>query len=188
MKNKIIAVIGAGGKTTLIHRLAEEYRRKGASVLVSTTTHMLVEPDTDLSCDSFAIMEKIKKTGYCMAGAVCPENSAKMQSLPEQMLHDLMKQVDYALIEADGAKHYALKYPSEQEPVIPEGTTDVVFRFEHMTSALGISGDMKADKQMLQWIWQAYEEKLKNMDYQGHFHVLLSEKTDQGLVFHTLEE
>ena len=116
MKNKIIAVIGAGGKTTLIHRLAEEYRRKGASVLVSTTTHMLVEPDTDLSCDSFAIMEKIKKTGYCMAGAVCPENSAKMQSLPEQMLHDLMKQVDYALIEADGAKHYALKYPSEQEP------------------------------------------------------------------------
>ena len=188
MKNKIIAVIGAGGKTTLIHRLAEEYRRKGASVLVSTTTHMLVEPDTDLSCDSFAVMEKIKKTGYCMAGAVCPENSAKMQSLPEP----------------DGAKHYALKYPSEQEPVIPEGTTDVilvlgswdlgkpckdvVFRFEHMTSALGISGDMKADKQMLQWIWQAYEEKLKNMDYQGHFHVLLSEKTDQGLMFHTLEE
>ena len=91
MKNKIIAVIGAGGKTTLIHRLAEEYRRKGASVLVSTTTHMLVEPDTDLSCDSFAIMEKIKKTGYCMAGAVCLDNSAKMQSLPEQMLHDLMK-------------------------------------------------------------------------------------------------
>ena len=112
--------------------------------------------------------------------------------------------MDYALIEADGAKHYALKYPSPQEPVIPEGTTDVilvlgswdlgkpckdvVFRFEHMTSALGISGDMKADKQMLQWIWQAYEEKLKNMDYQGHFHVLLSEKTDQGLMFHTLEE
>lgn len=155
MKNKIIAVIGAGGKTTLIHRLSEEYRRKGASVLVSTTTHMLVEPDTDLSCDSFAVMEKIKKTGYCMAGSVCPENSAKMQSLPEQMLHDLMKQVDYALIEADGAKHYALKYPSEQEPVIPEGTTDVilvlgswdlgkpckdvVFRFEHMISAFGIS-------------------------------------------------
>ena len=50
MKNKIIAVIGAGGKTTLIHRLAEEYRRKGASVLVSTTTHMLVEPDTDQMC------------------------------------------------------------------------------------------------------------------------------------------
>ena len=76
MKNKIIAVIGAGGKTTLIHRLAEEYRRKGASVLVSTTTHMLVEPDTDLSCDSFAIMEKIKKDRIlygrsCLPGKFC---------------------------------------------------------------------------------------------------------------------
>lgn len=139
-----------------------------------------------------------------MAGAVCPENSAKMQSLPEQMLHDLMKQVDYALIEADGAKHYALKYPSEQEPVIPEGTTDVilvlgswdlgkpckdvVFRFEHMACVPGISENIKADKQALQLIRRAYEEKLKNMDYQGHFHVLLSEKTDQGLMFHALEE
>ena len=139
-----------------------------------------------------------------MAGAVCPENSTKMQSLPEQMLHDLMKQVDYALIEADGAKHYALKYPLEQEPVIPEGTTDVilvlgswdlgkpckdvVFRFEHMACVLGISGNKKADKQILQQIQRAYEEKLKNMDYHGRFHVLLSEKTDQGLMFHALEE
>ena len=204
MKNKKIAVVGAGGKTTLIHRLAEEYRRKGASVLVTTTTHMLVESDTDLSCDSFAIREKIKRTGYCMAGSLCPGQKQKIGSLPEPVFRDLLIAADYVLIEADGAKHYSLKYPAEHEPVIPAEATDVilvlgswdlgkpckdvVFRFEHMTSALGISGDMKADKQMLQWIWQAYEEKLKNMDYQGHFHVLLSEKTDQGLMFHTLEE
>ena len=204
MKNKKIAVVGAGGKTTLIHRLTEEYRRKGASVLVTTTTHMLVESNTDLSCDSFAIREKIKRTGYCMAGSLCPGQKQKIGSLPEPVFRDLLTAADYVLIEADGAKHYSLKYPAEHEPVIPAEATDVilvlgswdlgkpckdvVFRFEHMTSALGISGDMKADKQMLQWIWQAYEEKLKNMDYQGHFHVLLSEKTDQGLMFHTLEE
>ena len=204
MKNKKIAVVGAGGKTTLIHRLAEEYRRKGASVLVTTTTHMLVESDTDLSCDSFAIREKIKRTGYCMAGSLCPGQKQKIGSLPEPVFRDLLTAADYVLIEADGAKHYSLKYPAEHEPVIPAEATDVilvlgswnlgkpckdvVFRVEHMTSALGISGDMKADKQMLHWIWQAYEEKLKNMDYQGHFHVLLSEKTDQGLVFRTLEE
>ena len=204
MKNKIIAVIGAGGKTTLIHRLAEEYRRKGASVLVSTTTHMLVEPDTDLSCDSFAVMEKIKKTGYCMAGAVCPENSAKMQSLPEQMLHDLMKQVDYALIEADGAKHYALKYPSEQEPVIPKGTTDVIlvlgiwdlgkscqdviFRFDRMAELTGISGKKTVGIAELRLIRKAYEEKLREMNFSGEFHVLLSEKTEQEFLFRTWQE
>ena len=109
MKNKKIAVVGAGGKTTLIHRLAEEYRRKGASVLVTTTTHMLVESDTDLSCDSFAIREKIKRTGYCMAGSLCPGQKQKIGSLPEPVFRDLLTAADYVLIEADGAKHYSLK-------------------------------------------------------------------------------
>ena len=52
---KIISVIGAGGKTTLIHRLAEEYQRKGNAVLVTTTTHMFAEPGTDLSGDAMCL-------------------------------------------------------------------------------------------------------------------------------------
>lgn len=156
MKNKKIAVVGAGGKTTLIHRLAEEYRRKGASVLVTTTTHMLVESDTDLSCDSFAIREKIKRTGYCMAGSLCPGQKQKIGSLPEPVFRDLLIAADYVLIEADGAKHYSLKYPAEHEPVIPAEATDVIlvlgiwdlgkscqdviFRFDRMAELTGISG------------------------------------------------
>ena len=156
MKNKKIAVVGAGGKTTLIHRLAEEYRRKGASVLVTTTTHMLVESDTDLSCDSFAIREKIKRTGYCMAGSLCPGQKQKIGSLPEPVFRDLLIAADYVLIEADGAKHYSLKYPAGHEPVIPAEATDVIlvlgawdlgkscqdviFRFDRMAELTGISG------------------------------------------------
>lgn len=80
---KIISVIGAGGKTTLIHRLAEEYQRKGNAVLVTTTTHMFAEPGTDLSCDAFSIREKLQREHYCMAGIQCSENPQKMQALPE---------------------------------------------------------------------------------------------------------
>ncbi|HEY3122279.1 MAG TPA: putative selenium-dependent hydroxylase accessory protein YqeC, partial [Vicinamibacteria bacterium] len=36
----VVAVAGAGGKTTLVYRLAEEARRCGLRVLVTTTTHM----------------------------------------------------------------------------------------------------------------------------------------------------
>ena len=36
----IIAVVGSGGKTTLIKQLASRYRREGKTVLVTTTTHM----------------------------------------------------------------------------------------------------------------------------------------------------
>ena len=46
---KVISIVGAGGKTTLVHKLAREYHRSGKGVLVTTTTHMYVEADTDLS-------------------------------------------------------------------------------------------------------------------------------------------
>ena len=115
---KIISVIGAGGKTTLIHRLAEEYQRKGNAVLVTTTTHMFAEPGTDLSGDAFSIREKLQRDHYCMAGIQCSENPQKMQALPEHTLRELLHYADIVLIEADGAKHHSLKYPSGAEPVI----------------------------------------------------------------------
>ena len=40
---KVISIVGAGGKTTLVHKLAREYHRGGKGVLVTTTTHMYVE-------------------------------------------------------------------------------------------------------------------------------------------------
>ena len=45
----IIAVIGSGGKTSLIRALAAQYRSQGKTVFVTTTTHMFVEPDTILT-------------------------------------------------------------------------------------------------------------------------------------------
>lgn len=124
-KKRIISVIGAGGKTTLLHHLAEVYRRKGLRVLVTTTTHMLIEADTDLSCDSFVIKGKLEKNGYCMAGACC-EQPKKICALPREVLCDLYDVADIVLIEADGAKHHSLKYPAVHEPVIVPETTEVI--------------------------------------------------------------
>ena len=42
----IIAVVGSGGKTTLLKKLAEQYRSQVKTVFVTTTTHMLIEEDT----------------------------------------------------------------------------------------------------------------------------------------------
>lgn len=41
-KARTISVVGAGGKTTLIYRLAEELKEKGFRVLITTTTKMYV--------------------------------------------------------------------------------------------------------------------------------------------------
>ena len=146
---KIISVIGAGGKTSLLHKMSDYYLGKKETVLLTTTTHMMLERDTDISCDIFSIIERIKNDKYCMAGKICDGSNKKIQALPLEILKWIMPYVDNILIEADGAKHYSLKYPLESEPVIFEFTTDVylvlglwdigkyckdvIFRFEDMS-------------------------------------------------------
>ena len=168
---KVISIVGAGGKTTLVHKLAREYHRSGKGVLVTTTTHMYVEADTDLSCDFFALRDKIIKDGYCMAGQKISEQKISEQSKPkmcglpydllDKLIKDMPQALDYVIIEADGAKHHSLKYPAADEPVIYPGTTDViivlgtwekgrsckdvVFRYELMQKELGTAADAVVD-------------------------------------------
>ena len=44
-KYRVIAVVGGGGKTSLIFRLMEELVSIGKTVIVTTTTHMAYEPE-----------------------------------------------------------------------------------------------------------------------------------------------
>ena len=204
-KKRIISVIGAGGKTTLLHHLAEGYRRKGLRVLVTTTTHMLIEADTDLSCDSFVIGHKLETDGYCMAGARC-EEPKKICALPHQVLENLYAVADIVLIEADGAKHHSLKYPAAHEPVIVPETTEVILlmglwelgrpaetvvyryagsdvqRMEHDAQA-------RVSLSLIQnEIYPRYHVALQAQGYRGTVTYLLSEKSADGLVFLTWQE
>lgn len=86
-------------------------------VFVTTTTHMYVEADTDLSCDFFALRDKIIKDGYCMAGQKISEQKISEQSKPkmcglpydllDKLIKDMPQALDYVIIEADGAKHHS---------------------------------------------------------------------------------
>ena len=132
---KVISIVGAGGKTTLVHKLAREYHRSGKGVLVSTTPHKYVEADTDLSCDFFALRDKIIKDGYCMAGQkiseqkISEQSKSKMCGLPYDLLDKLIKDMpqalDYVIIEADGAKHHSLKYPAA-DAVVDDSVIDTL--------------------------------------------------------------
>lgn len=204
-KKRIISVIGAGGKTTLLHHLAEGYRRKGLRVLVTTTTHMLIEADTDLSCDSFVIGHKLETDGYCMAGARC-EEPKKICALPHQVLGDLYAVADIVLIEADGAKHHSLKYPASHEPVIVPETTEVillmglwelgkpaetvVYRYaESDVQRTEHDAQARVSLSLIQnEIYPRYHLALQAQGYHGTVTYLLSEKSADGLVFLTWQE
>ena len=198
MKN-IISVIGAGGKTSLLHKMSDYYLGKKETVLLTTTTHMMLEKDTDISCDIFSIIERLKNDKYCMAGKICDGSNKKIQALPLEILKGIMPYADNILIEADGAKHYSLKYPLESEPVIFEFTTDVylvlglwdigkyckdvIFRFEDMSFELGTKADEKVTFEHIKQIQKGYEKRLRKLGFKGKMHYIYSKKTDDGIVF-----
>ena len=149
----IIAIVGSGGKTTLLKDLAARYRRDGKTVFVTTTTHMYIEPDMLLTDDARVIIQALQEQGYAMAGIPCGE---KFRGLSPETFDAVCRYADIILVEADGSKQLPLKYPSNTEPVIPDRTDqiivvcglnaigqkakDVCHRLELVKTCLGIDG------------------------------------------------
>lgn len=113
----ITCVVGSGGKTTLIHNLADSFIKEGKRVLVTTTTHMYIESDTLVTDDATQIIECLNRTGYAFAGAPCKESN-KISALSEETLQKVYPHVDEVLIEADGSRQLPLKMPNASEPVL----------------------------------------------------------------------
>ena len=125
-KSPVLSAVGGGGKTTTLHRLADEYVKAGEKVVVTTTTHIfkesspwfLEEPSLD------EIRKCMDKYGQVWAGM--SYHNGRLKGLPEEMLEQILGWNVPVLIEADGARRKPVKVPASHEPVIPGETTHVV--------------------------------------------------------------
>ena len=79
----VIAIVGAGGKTSQIKNLTREYVQQGKKVLVTTTTHMGLEPGMVLSEKPDDIRQQLEKHTFCFCGS--PVNAEKISSLPKEI-------------------------------------------------------------------------------------------------------
>lgn len=171
----IHAIVGAGGKTSLIHSLAEKYRKEGKSVFITTTTHMYREPDTLLTDDAEEIIARLNSCGYVLAGLPCGE---KISPLSYETYEKVCVCADEVLVEADGSKHLPLKLPASHEPVIPKnadkitvvcglhalGSTasETVFRLSEVPDSFGVAPDDIITPKLLQHlIRKGYRDRLK---------------------------
>lgn len=119
---RIVSFVGAGGKTTLVYRLAEELAALGARVLVTTTTKMM-EPEKDFLAWEDA--KRISWTGRVLTvGVRC--GNGKIRGIPPEQYPRILRMTDYLIVEADGAKHKNIKIPAAHEPVIFPGTDRVI--------------------------------------------------------------
>jgi probable selenium-dependent hydroxylase accessory protein YqeC len=125
--------VGAGGKTTLVYRLAAEAREAGLRVIVTSTTHMgtlpeeitgpvLLEEEGDVGTRLGQVM---RETGYATVLGR-RERPDKIVGLGGPRVDDLVGSADLLVIESDGARGRSLKVPAGHEPVIPSSTTAVV--------------------------------------------------------------
>lgn len=119
----IKAIVGSGGKTTILKQMADEYRAAGKKVFVTTTTHMFIEDDTLLTDDPELIIRILERDGYVMAGL---EEGDKIKPLSEETYLAVCASADAVLVEADGSKRMPLKYPNSTEPVIPANADEIL--------------------------------------------------------------
>lgn len=126
IKRGLTAIIGGGGKTTLLHALAQECAAKG-TVVIATSTKMRVPDWCPVLLDSSVgtIREVLEETSVICAGTI-HEPAGKLDA-PNIPFEDLAEIADYVLIEADGAKMLPCKAHASYEPVIPACTSQSIY-------------------------------------------------------------
>lgn len=127
----ITSIIGSGGKSSLLDRLAEELRERGRVVLC-TTTHMFPPPGlrTLQNASSQDVERALAEDGAVCLGELAPDGRLHAPALP---ISELARLADYVVVEADGSKRLPLKAHAPHEPVIPPGT-------ERTVCVLGLTG------------------------------------------------
>lgn len=168
----VVSVTGAGGKTSLIWRLAEELRERGRRVIVTTTTHMAweegrdwVDAETDgnrLSRETISRLSRLLEERCCVfTGRRMGEKISGPISLGEDFLwvEQLSALADVVLVEADGSRRHPVKVPASWEPVIPPCTTLVA-----AVAGLSCLGCRPADCCHRAQLWQQAPERIQAGD------------------------
>lgn len=132
--DKVISIVGGGGKTSLMFLLAHTFQQKGLKVISTTTTHIL-KPSIQqtgavvlFSRDDFQdkLQDCLKRYGHAtVAHHLLPSNN-KLQGVNCEQVEQIFKHssANRMLIEADGARQLSFKAPGHNEPVVPQ-ITDV---------------------------------------------------------------
>ena len=124
-KTQIISFVGAGGKTTSIHHLAEELASIGKRVIITTTTHMFLPKRYGvLEEDKDRVLKMLESHHIAVVGT--PFENGKITKVTNSFYQWMKKVTDYILVEADGSKRLPIKVPSMNEPVLPLDTDMVV--------------------------------------------------------------
>jgi len=124
---RIVALCGAGGKTSLLYALGREWALRRERAALTTSTH--IQSRMPEGCvfwdepDEEALLAHWQAGFIPVAGRLAGK---KIQGPSDEMWNILRAHADRILVEADGAAYHPVKYPAVWEPVIPQYTDRVL--------------------------------------------------------------
>jgi molybdenum cofactor cytidylyltransferase len=126
---ELVAIVGAGGKTTIMGILADELGSAGTRTILTTTTKMGADQVVDPVCwsDDPDEVEEMLTAGVPLSVLVGTAEG-KVTGLGPHTVDALYlsTSADCILVEADGARSLSVKAPADHEPVIPRLATTVI--------------------------------------------------------------
>ena len=133
--DEVVALVGGGGKSTTMFRLAREMVEKGGRAITTTTTRIFgaqiaLAPAhvsaAEATRDRVAAMLAAHRNGLVIGPT--DRTTGKADGVSLELFRDLRAWFPDACLlnEADGSRMRPFKAPAGHEPVIPEATTLVV--------------------------------------------------------------
>jgi molybdenum cofactor cytidylyltransferase len=128
----VVSLVGGGGKTSAMFRLASELSAAGLRVLTTTTTHISEQQariaPTSIGLDELGLLKsRLDRYRHCLLIGP-PDGKGRVFGAPAGLVCSLHGQpgIDIILVEADGSRSRPFKAPGEHEPVVPGATTVLV--------------------------------------------------------------
>jgi molybdenum cofactor cytidylyltransferase len=137
---EIVALVGGGGKTTAMFRLAAELTARGKRVVTTTTTrifaaqialapqHVIYSPDQPVDDLLSRLSQMLVAQPHVLVVGPPDYQAGKAFGVEPAVVEAIagLPEVDAVLVEADGSRMRPFKAPAEHEPVVPGHTTLLV--------------------------------------------------------------
>ncbi len=138
----VVTFVGAGGKTTALTRLAQEWAHRGRRVVVTTTTRLFraqaqafparlaVSPEVPPRSLPWETLTRLLEE-HRICFVLSEESGEKIAGVPPEWVDALAARapdrgIDAILVEGDGSRGRPVKAPAPHEPVVPTSTTVLV--------------------------------------------------------------
>ena len=184
-----ISVTGGGGKTSFLVYFSEYLKKRGYSVLVTTSTKVASPFSFDYKVDRVYLDSSVKnywpKKGESVFFGFFDREKGKIVAPGASLVSLLYERYDVVIVEADGSRRLPMKLHSQRDPVIWAPTTAVVaimgmwgYGKKVEDVVFGDKGKGKVDKNYLEFLLENTEGLGKGM-VEGENNVFLFNGSDE---------